>query len=100
MLGYFRAFFKKNNAAELYGLVQKRIEIRRPGGRLWENADIRIDRGETLADGFTNIVWQRQAQTKNPALKKINSHAKIATQQVSPKCDTEKLLKDLYKQLK
>jgi len=70
----------KNNPAELYRLVQKRIETQRPGGRLWENTDIRIDRGETLANGFTNIVRQKQLQTKNPALKKINSHAKIATQ--------------------
>lgn len=72
-------------------MVKKRIETKSPGSRLWENTDIRIDRGETLADGSTNIVWQRQAQTKNPALKKINSHAKIATQCVSPNSDVQKL---------
>ena len=41
---FFKNFFKKNNPAELYPLVQKRIEGTRPGRRLWENMDIRNDR--------------------------------------------------------
>jgi len=59
------------------------------------------DHGQTLADGSTNIVqWQRQAQTKNPALKKIKStHAKIVTQRVFPNSDARELKEDVYKKL-
>jgi hypothetical protein len=100
LCSFFRSFFKKNEPVKFYRLVQKRIESKRPGDRLWENEDIRIDRGETLTDGFANIVWQRQAQTKNPALKKIkNTHAKIVTQRVSPNSDAWELQKDVYKKL-
>ena len=98
-VGFFRSFFKKNDPTKLYWLVQKRIETKRPGGRLWENTDIRIDRGETLADGSTNIVWQRQALTKVPALKKINTHTKIVTQRVSPNSDAQELQKDFFEKL-
>jgi hypothetical protein len=97
---FFRVFIKKNDAIKLYGLVQRNIEGTPPGHRLWQNHDIRIDRGETLADGSTNIVWQRQAQTTNPALKKIkNTHAKIATQRVFSTSDPRELQKDIWEQL-
>ena len=77
-----------------------KIEIQRPGGRLWQDNDIRIDRGQTLADGSTNIVWQRQAQTNNPALKKIkNTHSKIVVQRVFPNSDARELEEDVYKKL-
>ncbi len=94
---FFRHFFKKNDPIKLYGLVQKKIEIKYPGEQLWENNNICIDCGKTLADGSTNIVWQRQVQTNNLALKKINTHAKIATQQIFPNSDA--LQKDVYKKL-
>jgi hypothetical protein len=95
---FSKAFFKKNHPVKLYGLVQKRVETKPPGHRLWESQDVRIDRGETLA-GSTNVVWQRQRQTKNPALMKIDSHAKTVTQQVSPSSDARKLQKDLFNKL-
>jgi hypothetical protein len=66
--------------------VISKIPKKAPGERLWENDDIRVDRGETLPDGTVNIVWQRQSQTKNPALKKISdTHTKILTQKIDPK---------------
>jgi len=65
---FFRHFFKKNDPIKLYGLVQKKIEIKRPGERLWENNNIRINHGEMLADRSMNIIWQRQAQTNNPVM--------------------------------
>lgn len=74
-----------------------RIEIQHPGGRLWQDNDIRVDRGQTLPDGSTNIVWQRQKQTKNPALKKIkNTHAKIVTQRVFADSDARELEEDPF----
>lgn len=98
--GFFKSFFKANEPVKLYELVQTKIAIKRPGARLWKNDDIRIDRGETLSDGSTNIVWQRQRQTKSPALKKIRStHAKIVTQRVYPNSDWRELQKDFYKKL-
>jgi hypothetical protein len=98
---FLRAFFKTHESVKFYGLIQKKIETKRPGDRLWENNDIRIDRGETLADGSTNIVWQKQAQTKNPALRKIAStHAKILTQRISPRSDRRKLEKDAHRQMR
>jgi len=96
---FFRHFFKKNNQIKLYGLVQKKIEIKCPGERLWENNNIHIDRGETLADGSINIIWQRQTQMNNPVLKKINTHMKIATQRIFPNSDVSELQKDVYKKL-
>jgi hypothetical protein len=96
---FFRSFFKKNDPVKLYGLILVKIKTKCPGRHLWENKDIRIDWGETLKDGFTNIVWQRQAQTKNPTLKRINTHAKIVTQQVAPDSDAWELQKDIYKKL-
>ena len=77
-----------------------KIEIQHPGGRLWQDNDIHVDRGQTLADGSTNIVWQQQAQTKNPALKKIKStHAKIVTQRFFPNSDAQELKEDVFKKL-
>jgi hypothetical protein len=77
-----------------------KIENQHPGGRLWKDDDIRVDRGETLADRSTNIVWQRQAQTKDPALKKIkNTHAKIVTQWFFPNSDARELKEDFFKKL-
>jgi hypothetical protein len=98
---FFKTFFKKNDPIKLFTSVKKKIELKQPGERLWENDDIRIDRGETLADGATNIVWQRQAQTKEPALKKItDTHSKIVTQEVSPKSDPAHLKDDFFDKLK
>jgi len=36
---------------------------------------------------------------KNPALKRINTHSKIATQWVAPDSDVWELQKDIYKKL-
>jgi len=97
---FFKSFFKQNDPEEFYGLIKTKIDVQHPGGRLWQNNDIRVDRGQTLADGSTNIVWQRQAQTKNPALKKIKkTHAKIVTQRVFPDSDARKLEEDIYEKL-
>jgi hypothetical protein len=98
---FFWAFFKKHESVKFYGLIQKKIKTKHPGNRLWENNDIHIDCGETLADGSTNIVWQKQAQTKNPALKKIAStHAKLLTQQISPRSNPRKLEKDAHRKMR
>lgn len=77
-----------------------KIENRRPGRRLWENDDVRIDRGEDLADGSINIVWQKQSQTKNQALRKIKStHEKIVTQRVFRNSKARDLVEDVYTKL-
>lgn len=96
---FFKSFFKKNDAIKLYELVKVKIEIKGPGQRLWQDNDVRIDRGETLSDGSTNIVWQRQAQTKNGALKRFDTHSKIVTQRVYRNRNVRKLEKDLYSKL-
>jgi hypothetical protein len=97
---FFKSFFKKNDYIKLYGLAKTKIIHGHPGRRVWENNDVRIDRGETLADGSINIVWQKQAQTKNPALKRIKStHDKIVTQRVFVHNDARDLMEDLYKKL-
>jgi hypothetical protein len=96
---FFKSFLKKNNPVKLYGLIKMKIEIQHPGRRLWQDNDIRVDHGLTLADG-SNIVWQRQARTKNRALKKIeNTHAKIITQHVFPNSDARELEEDVYEKL-
>jgi hypothetical protein len=93
-------FLQEEQASQALWIGSEKDRDKRPGDRLWKNNDIRIDRGETLADGFTNIIWQRQAQTKNPVLKKIkNIHAKIATQRISPNSDPRELQKDIFKQV-
>lgn len=95
---FFKIFFKKNDATRLYGSIKTKIEIQRPGGRLWQDNDIRIDRGQTLADGSTNIVWQRQAQTKRPALKRIrDTHTSIIVQRVFPSSEAQDLKEDVFK---
>ena len=97
---FFKSFFRRNNPLKVYGLVKQKIRIERRGGRLWQDNDVRVDCGETLSDGSTNIIWQRQAQTKNPALKRIKStHAKIVTQRVFPHTDVRELEEDLYRKL-
>lgn len=84
---------------EIYGLLLKRIGSKRPGDRLWQNNDLRIDRGETLSDGSTNVVWQRQRQTKKPALKKIDTHTKIVVQKVFPNSRAGELWEEFYRKL-
>jgi hypothetical protein len=96
---FFKSFFKRNDAVKLYGLLQKRLESKRPGDRLWQNEDIRIDRGETLADGSTNVVWQRQAQTKHLILKTFGSHSKIVTQRIFVNDEAGKLVQDIFRKL-
>ena len=98
---FFKSFFKKKDPLKVYGMVKKKLEFRSPGRRLWEDNDVGVDCGETLSDGSTNIVGQWQAQTNNPALKKIKStHAKIVTQRVFPHTNARELEEDLYKKLK
>ena len=97
---FFKSFFKKNDPIKLYESLKVKIQTRGPGQRLWQDNDVRIDRGQTLEDGSTNIIWQRQAQTKIPALKKItNTHAKIVTQRIYPNHDVRTLEEDFYSRL-
>jgi hypothetical protein len=81
---FFKSFFKKNEPIAFYAQLANKIGSTRLGERLYQDDNVRIDLGEPV-EGGVNVVWQKQKQTKNPALKAINStHSKIATQIVNP----------------
>lgn len=95
---FFKTFFKKKDPLKVYGMVKKKLEFWSFGRRLWEDNDIRVNCSETLSDGSTNIVWQRQVQTNNPALKRIKTtYAKIIIQRVFLHTNAQELEEDLYK---
>lgn len=69
---------------DVFVKVAEKAPGTRLGDRVWENNDLRVDRGHDTQDGKVMIDWQRQKQTKQPALKKKSSHEKLLIQSFDP----------------